>query len=133
MNDSQILLEAKKLLSQYRDVPSLDKSREMLLKKYGEQPFFLIRKQFAVCWLEQHGMKKPNLENADNSAVKRKKRRKDPAYKESKRKQRYDRAAAARNARIISPSTGPKAVQPNADKIKDESIYTHMSLHTLRG
>lgn len=134
LNPSQIKLEARKLLKQYRDVLSLDKSRTMLINKYGEITFSSIRQQFASLWLEDHGVKTAAHHPAQtNNAKKKGKHHKDAAAKEAGRKHRYDKAAAARAARIISPPKGPKAHQIDAERIQHESIYTHSSIHTLRG
>ena len=47
---------AEQLLKQYRDIPSLDKSQELLVSKYGDQLFVAIRKRFAQLWLKQNGI-----------------------------------------------------------------------------
>jgi len=49
----EIQKEAEKLLRQYRDIPSLDKSKMMLISKYGEKEFLSIRSAVANLWLEQ--------------------------------------------------------------------------------
>ena len=53
MNTTEINKAALQLLRQYRDIPSLDKSRDMLVAKYGEKDYLAIRKAFAVLWLQQ--------------------------------------------------------------------------------
>lgn len=132
MNSGQIKLEANKLLHQYRDVLSLDKSREMLIKKYGKDQSYLIRQQFAQYWLEQHGMNNDKLKKADNPAVK----------KRSVAKILLIRSQGVNNDTTELLQQGMQGLfllllgrrrSCLSDKIKDESIYTHMSLHTLRG
>lgn len=140
----KILEESKKLLAQYRDIPSLDKSRDMLVAKYGEQDFAAIRQLFAQKWLEDHGMwsKLPLLKEPPQKEVKSKKKKtKTQGMRDlesrlkggKKRLTRYEKKQSARAAAIISPKPGPKVPYLCPDKVKDESITTHKSIHTLRG
>ncbi len=133
MNQSQIKMDARKLLKQYRDILSLDKSRAMIINKYGDTFFSSIRQQFASIWIEEHGVTATPHPAQTNKAKKKGKHHKDAAAKEAGRKRRYDKAAAARAARIISPPKGPKAIQLDAELVQHDSIYTHSSIHTLRG
>ena len=44
---------AMRLLRQYKDVPSLDKSRDLLVQRYGEADFIKVRARMAALWLRQ--------------------------------------------------------------------------------
>ncbi len=142
----KILQETKKLLAQYRDIPSLDKSRDMLIAKYGEQDFNAIRQQFAQKWLEDHGMwnKLPPVRVEAKNGLKPK--NKKPKNKmtltdyavsktkgTSKRQRKYEMKQSKTAQRIISPKPGPRVPHLNPDQVKRESITTHKSIHTLRG
>ena len=142
----KILDEAKKLLAQYRDIPSLDKSRDMLVAKYGEQDFAAIRQQFAHKWLEDHGMwsKLPPVKDEAKSGQKQKKKKAkkqmtltDYAISKTKgsnkRQRKYEKKQSLTAQRILSPKPGPRPPHLNPDQVKLESITTHKSIHTLRG
>ena len=143
----QILEESKKLLRQYRDIPSLDKSRDMLVSRYGVDTFNAIRQQFARLWLAGNGIvveqaTSPASASQDKKAQgKKKKKFKSAGLKELEAKlkggkarlTRYEKKQSARAAAIMSPKPGTKFEHPYADKVKDESITTHKSIHTLRG
>lgn len=51
---------AEQLLKQYRDIPSLDKSQQLLESRYGSATFPKIRKRFAELWLRQNGVVVPS-------------------------------------------------------------------------
>lgn len=50
MTNKELNTEAKKLLRQYRNIPSIDKSREMLVARYGDITFAEIRRAAAQLW-----------------------------------------------------------------------------------
>lgn len=139
----KIIDEAKKLLAQYRDIPSLDKSRDMLVAKYGEQDFAAIRQRFAQKWLEDHGMldKLPQakVETQNELKPKTKKDKKKMTLSgaktkvSNKRQRKYEMKLSEAAQRIMSPKPGPRPPHLNPDQVKLESITTHKSIHTLRG
>ena len=137
----KILEESKKLLRQYRDIPSLDKSRDMLVSKYGVESFGAIRQQFARLWLSKNGIAMDEPKRAKTDAHKKKKIVKTQGMRDlesrlkggKKRLSRYEKKQSARAAAILSPKPGPKVPHLCPDKVKDESITTHKSIHTLRG
>lgn len=51
MTNKELNTEAKTLLRQYRNIPSIDKSREMLVARYGDITFAEIRRAAAQLWL----------------------------------------------------------------------------------
>ncbi len=54
MDTNEIENESLDLLSRYRNLQALDKVREKMIAKYGEEDFLAIRNRFALLWLDVH-------------------------------------------------------------------------------
>lgn len=86
IKETDIVQIAEQLLKQYRDIPSLDKSQNLLIDKYGSASFARIRKRFAELWLRKNGFETPSLESQVSEAPKQKvkkakKKAKGPVWK----------------------------------------------------
>ena len=90
--EQDIVQIAEQLLKQYRDIPSLDKSQNLLISRYGSAPFAKIRKRFAELWLKQNGFDVPSAASETGKkeepkapkSKKTKKKAKGPVWKTSK-------------------------------------------------
>lgn len=55
MTDTEIQIEAKKLLEHYQDIPSIDRARKWLIEYYGKEAFEEIRSRASLLWLGENG------------------------------------------------------------------------------
>jgi hypothetical protein len=110
---------AEQWLKQYRDIPSLDKSRNLLVEKYGESTFNETRKLFAKLWLKQNGHHVPESEpvnrtsDVGKSKIKTKKAKKGPLCKNGftwKRIESVNKSVDQKT--IIQKQATSKPVQP---------------------
>ena len=90
------------LLRQYRDIPSLDKSRDYLAKRYGEADFLVVRARMAELWLrQQKGL--PLIDPPKPSAVKKE------AAKQGRKKNKAAQKSAPKRAIKTKTRKEPQA------------------------
>jgi hypothetical protein len=123
IKETDIVQIAEQLLKQYRDIPSLDKSQNLLIDKYGSASFARIRKSFAELWLRKNGFEIPTLEPQVSETPK-------PKGKKAKKKAK---GPAWKTTRVVKPETVVPISMKKAKVISRPNVPVPKIMQEVKG
>lgn len=123
IKETDIVQIAEQLLKQYRDIPSLDKSQNLLIDKYGSASFARIRKRFAELWLRKNGFETPSLESLVSEAPKQK----------AKKAKKKAKGPVWKTTRVVKPETVVPISNKKPKVISRPNIPVPKIMQDIRG
>lgn len=129
MTPTDIHNEAQKLLRQYRNIPSLDTAKDVLVAKYGERDFTVIRSAAVQLWIELHREPEGSVPVSVSVSQQVPKKKSKGDVKKQKSSSDKKKKSIVINSRPASPPLVFGTYRIETNVLNDERIAEQLLMH----